>query len=94
MYSQNEILKFIKKRFPYDCNWLSGNCYYFALILHNRFSNSEIYYDDIKGHFITKIQEQFYDWTGLVKPKHVIKWTGYKKVDRLHYNRIKRDVLD
>ena len=36
------VLKFIKRRFPVDCNWLSGNCYYFAQILMARFPEAKI----------------------------------------------------
>ena len=33
----DEVIEFIKRRFPTDSNWLSGNCYYFAKILQERF---------------------------------------------------------
>ena len=38
----------------------SKNCYYFAMILKDRF-NGEIYYDVINGHFLTLIKYKLYD---------------------------------
>lgn len=38
----NKIEEFINRRFPNDCNWLSGNCYYFAIILKDRFPEGNI----------------------------------------------------
>ena len=46
----NEIIEFINRRFKLDCNWTNGNCYYFALILADRFKhkNASIYQLDLK----------------------------------------------
>ena len=64
-----DIIDFINRRFPNtdksNSNWLKGNCYYFALILKDRFINSEIYYDVIHGHFVTLIGDCLYDASGL-----------------------------
>lgn len=64
-----DIIDFINRRFPntdkLNSNWLKGNCYYFALILKDRFINSEIYYDVIHGHFVTLIGDCLYDASGL-----------------------------
>ena len=90
----NEILEFIAKRFPEDSNWLDGNCYYFALILKDRF-NGKIYYDTVNCHFITQIKGKFYDWTGIIIPnrKEIFDWELLKELDPSHYNRIVRDCL-
>lgn len=40
----NEVTEFIHRRFPDDCNWTSGNCYYFAVILQARFGGEKLYY--------------------------------------------------
>lgn len=93
---KDEVIEFILRRFRADCHWLNGNCYYFALILHNRFPNSIIYYDPIDGHFITKIGKNYYDWRGIdiqVHEEALIKWDEYEQIDPIHYNRIKNDVL-
>lgn len=90
----NKILFFISSRFSNDCNWTTGNCYYFAIILHTRFPNSEIWYDEINNHFVCKIDEKFYDWNGIYIPEHeLVKWDDYKNIDELHYNRIIRDCI-
>ena len=65
------VLDFINRKFPSarnsDSHWLSGNCYYFAAILKDRFltENPTIYYDVIHGHFLTLINDKLYDATGL-----------------------------
>lgn len=45
--NSNEVLEFIHRRFPVDCDWLSGNCFYFAIILKSNFKSGDIYYDVI-----------------------------------------------
>lgn len=89
----NTVLEFINKRFPIDCNWTTGNCYYFALILADRF-NGDIYYDVINGHFITKIQDYFYDWNGVVDTNnYLVEWNKMDQYDSLVKQRIIRDCI-
>ena len=57
----NEVLEFIKRRFSVDCNWTTGNCYYFAIILKDCFSSGKIFYDVINGHFIFFYDGKYYD---------------------------------
>ena len=64
-----KIIEFIKRRFPEDCDWTSGNCYFFALILQKVFGG-EIVYEQIEGHFLLKIGKRYYDWTGNVSDKY------------------------
>lgn len=65
----SEVIEFINRRFPEtkDLNnrWLTGNCYYFSLILANRFSGVT-FYDVINGHFVTLIERTFYDASGVI----------------------------
>lgn len=78
-----------------DNNWTTGNCYYFSLILKDRF-NGEIYYDTIQGHFCVKIEESFYDYNGVYNPiknDATIKWSEFDKYDSLQYQRIIRDCI-
>lgn len=100
----NDILEFIERRFPIekDCDWMTGNCYYFARILKMRFKG-EIWYDLVEGHFLFRHDDNFYDWTGLRqeynfdKPEtidNLVKWSTYKKIDPIHYKRIVRDVIN
>ena len=83
MRDKNDILSFIKQRFPINCHWLDGNCYYFALILKSSLL------------FITKIDTRFYDWTGIIKPDidKLLNWEELKEKDISYYNRLVRDCL-
>lgn len=61
------VINFIHKRFPENNgNWLNGNCYWFAHILHSRFPYLKIYYLPVLGHFVAGSEErnEYYDWTG------------------------------
>lgn len=89
---KEEVIEFLARRFPTDKdnNWLTGNCYYFALILKERFQG-EIYYDVIKGHFITKIEDSFYDYTGVYSEEecsHFIKWSEFESYDNKQLKRV------
>jgi len=88
----NCVEEFIKRRFPTDCSWTTGNCYYFAVILKDRF-NGTLYYDPIIGHFLCKIDSNFYDYTGKVEIDESIlyNWNCYKEQDELNYQHIVRD---
>lgn len=71
----------------------SGNCYYFAVILKDRF-NGEIYYLPIENHFISKINNKYYDITGEIGFNEVpYKWDIYKEFDRKQYEIITRDCI-
>ena len=59
----DKIEEFINRRFQSDCDWLEGNCYYFARILKMRFKG-EIWYDLVEGHFLFRSFDKFYDWGG------------------------------
>ena len=94
MITQNEIIKFICRRFPIDNNWMNGNCYYFALILKDRF-NGKIFYDVIDGHFVTQIDGINYDWLGVVSivdsgKHHYVDWEKFDEYDKLQ----KQSVID
>jgi len=98
----DKIEEFINRRFQSDCDWLEGNCYYFARILKMRFKG-EIWYDLVEGHFLFRSFDKFYDWSGWCeeynfdKPETVenlVKWSDYKRIDPVHYDRIVRDVIE
>ena len=84
------VLHFIHQRFQNDCNWLSGNCYYFAVILKSRFPEGKIYYDVIHGHFVFQYQCNFYDWGGLYHPNDIVltPWDDFSEYDPLQKERI------
>jgi hypothetical protein len=95
---EEQILDFIKRRFPQDCHWLNGNCYFFAEILKARFSG-DVVYDPIDGHFLLWAPDNgFYDWTGrreydAERRRKMVMWIGYDRKDPTHYNRIVRDCI-
>ena len=90
----DEILEFIKRRFKIDCNWISGNCYYFSIILKDRFPEGKIFYDVIYGHFVFLYNEKYYDWTGCINPKgYLVDWDNFDKYDCLQKERIIQDCL-
>ena len=63
----NEVIEFIRRRFPEDCHWLDGNCFWFASILHARFKFLSIYYLPVMGHFVAGALGTYFDWTGKVE---------------------------
>ena len=91
----NEVLDFIKRRFPNDCNWMDGNCFYFAKILNIRFGGT-IWYDTIYGHFVIKIDDVMYDWQGVVddnKKHNYVYWNRFDNYDTTQQQRIIRDCI-
>ena len=96
MNTKDKVIDFIQHRFPTDCKWLNGNCYYFSLILKDRFKEGIIFYDVIDGHFITEINGIKYDWSGIVNEsgKHIyIEWDKFDSYDSLLKERIIRDCI-
>lgn len=90
----DNVVDFIKRRFPKDCDWKTGNCYYFALILKDRFPQGEVYYDVINGHFVFGLNGRYYDWDGKTKASNVvIKWSRFDSYDEAQMARIIRDCL-
>lgn len=94
MINIDEVLEFIKRRFQSDCNWTTGNCYYFATILLSRFPKGAIYYDVIYGHFLFKLNGNYYDWTGKLEPDgYLIEWERFDEYDPLQKKRIMQDCI-
>lgn len=89
----DKVLEFIKRRFPIDCYWKSGNCYWFSVMLHHKFKNSDIYYDVIDGHFCVKIDGVYYDWEGVYTPTVPIKWDEFENYDAALYKIVIRDCV-
>jgi len=96
---KREIRKFIYNRFPYDSNWLDKNCYYFAIILKERFPEATIVYDVSDGHFLVRIENIYFDWMGdhdfskEIQEKYFIEWDKFDEYDSLQKQRIIRDCI-
>lgn len=89
-----EIIEFIQRRFPTDCNWISGNCYYMSLILKDRFPEGIIFYDVILGHFVFYFRGNYYDWTGRIIPEgYLVEWDKFDEYDSLQKKNIIRDCI-
>ena len=93
--TEEQIVDFIKRRFPVDNNWTTGNCYWFAEVLCWRVDDLSIYYAPIEGHFVAGDGLSFYDYTGKYKPEEqLIEFCRIKYLDPLWYERIIRDCID
>lgn len=69
-----------------------GYCYYFCVILRERFPGGVIVYSPLRGHFLYKIGKRLYDVTGEVKDIDVYyDFSDYP--DRLQKERIIRDCI-
>ena len=89
-----EIIDFINRRFSKDCHWCDGNCYWFAVILTQRFPYLDILYLPVENHFVAGVSGVYYDWTGEITPEEdIILWDNMQSYDSLLYERIVRDCL-
>lgn len=89
-----EVLDFIQRRFSKDCDWTTGNCYWFAIILRVRFSNFSIYYLPVTGHFVAGAMGVYFDWTGIVEPSEPIYlYDELWKTDESWGSRLLRDCI-
>ena len=74
-----------------------GYCFWFAYILHGRFSSETkcaIMYDDIENHFGCRIDNKVYDITGDVTNQYDwVEWTSIKDKDINHWKHIIRDCV-
>lgn len=86
--AEEQVLSFLARRFPNAEPWVTGNCYWMAIILSERF-DGKIYYNPVENHFITKIGPDFYDARGLYVPtEETYLWDTYKNFDYLETQRI------
>ena len=92
MNIHQKVIDFIHRRFPVDCNWTTGNCYFFAVILKARFSEGRIYYDVIDGHFLVDIKGIKYDWTGVASTEGKHYYVEWDKFDEYSKNQ-KRSII-
>ena len=90
---ENEVVEFIRRRFKADSNWLDGNCYYFAVILCERFPIFNIYYAPVAGHFVAGYTGEFYDWRGKYDEEIPVFLSDIEKEDPAWYRIIVRDCV-
>lgn len=94
----SNVINFIndfKKKYPeaMEDTFLHGYCYWFAFILASRFDGI-ICYEPVDNHFITLIEEHFYDIRGEVIPSEkIMSWELYQVFDKLDAERTKRDCI-
>lgn len=88
----DKIVEFIRRRFSQDCDWLNGNCYFFSVILRERFPNGQIIYEPVDGHFLYKVKNNCYDFLGKHPiPEYYYIWDELEQLEPYIYKRIKRD---
>lgn len=94
----SDILDFIDKfkfkhREELEMVFMNGNCYYFAVILRERF-NGDIYYLPILNHFVCKIGDLYYDVTGITTIDELpYKWDSFAEYDDIQHKRIIEDCV-
>lgn len=94
MTKSEQITAFINRRFEQDCNWTSGNCFYFATILKTRFPELDIYYLPIVGHFVAGHEGVYYDYNGEVEIAETpLRFSTLQISDPAYYARILRDCV-
>ena len=93
MYTKQEITRFIGLFCESKDMFMNGLCYWFAVILERRFTNSSIWYEPIMNHFVTKIGNSYYDASGVAKDANYTKWSEYVWDDPIHAERIIRDCV-
>ena len=98
-HEPKDVIEFIKRRFSADAGWLNGNCFYFALILRERFPHGLIYYDTVDGHFLFSMWQKkkkfYFDQSGIVKPNedNLVLWNNFERYDPERYKAIIRDCI-
>lgn len=97
---EKQVCEFIKRRFfGFDQKyWNTGNCYYFAVILKDRFG-FDIYYDQIEGHFVAGYVNNdnmfLFDYNGRYYPKDgSILTVSQIQKDNNWWSRLVRDCLE
>ena len=97
----NYILDFIARFKGSEEVFLHGCCYWFAKILSERFylrEGAEIKYEPVEGHFVTKINNRFYDVRGdvteLYRGKPMYDMYELHRDDCKLYNHLMRDCRD
>lgn len=95
--SEKQIEHFLERFHQYkniDDIFTRGCCYWFAIILHNRFPDSTIVYDPIACHFAVKIENSYYDITGNIDHKYKFYDWNSDELDPYDKKRTVRDCIN
>lgn len=96
MVNAEKFIENFKKGFDSDYLedvFLNGNCYHFALILKEMY-DGDIIYDPHENHFVTKIEDMYYDITGKVhQPMDEYPWEDMEDIDYEEYALVKHDCV-
>ena len=79
-----------------DCNWMDGNCFYYAYMLKQIFPLGTIVYDVIYGHFMLRYMDRYFDYTGEREydPEwYIVEFDKLDQYDVKVEERIYRDVI-
>lgn len=96
---ENEVTEFRSHFNPKATTELftHGQCFWFALILHERFQPfypTRIFYNPVDNHFATEIYGELYDITGRIeKNTNWFDWNDYILLDPSDAARIYRDCI-
>lgn len=83
-------------------HYLNGGCYWFAVILKERFATYKptIWYDTIRNHFLTEINNILYDAAGVNPADNIYDyneyyiWQDYKNIDPVHSTRLINQCIE
>lgn len=95
---KDQVLDFINKfKFKHarqlEQVFTSGNCYYFAVILRDRF-NGQIYYLPSANHFVCKVNNNYYDIEGEAHMnEQPFQWLKYRILYPTLSEKIIRDCI-
>lgn len=96
MSRRSEILHFIKQFKDAQSTFLYGCCYWFTVILSQRFGGTTMYLP-VENHYIQEIDGCLYDVSGDVTEKYkeekIMKWSDMEQYDSALYKRLIRDCV-
>lgn len=70
-----------------------GNCYHFSLIIQGMYGG-DIVYDPHEFHFLTKIDNEFFDITGKVdEPMDYYYWNELEDIDYTEYTLVQHNCI-
>ena len=84
---KSQVINFITEFKSATRLFMEGKCYWFAIILRERFVG-ELYYDPVWNHWACLINDVLYDVTGVVKEGAFSPWPGIFVEDTPHYQRL------